>query len=151
MIDTHPQFEQFVDAIVRIPFNQLLGLKLEKIDTHEAVMHFDMKKELIGNFLHGILHGGVISAVLDMAGGMVVMANAIHKNADKTLEEITTMLGKCSTVDLQVSYLAPGRGERFHAQAEIIKSGSKLSFTRMSLYNHEKTLIASASATYMLR
>lgn len=151
MIASHPEFEQFVEAIVQIPFNRLLGLKLDTINEKEVSMHFVMREDLIGNFLQGILHGGVISAVLDMAGGMIVMANAIAKHADKSLQEIASILGKCSTIDLQVSYLAPGRGEKFHAKAELIKSGSQLSFTRMSLYNDAETLIASASATYILR
>lgn len=101
--------------------------------------------------MQGILHGGVISSVLDMAGGMTVMASAIQKNTQKSKEELIASISKCSTVDLTVSYLNPGRGELFIADAWLIKSGKLLSFTRMELHNQEKHLIATASGTYLLR
>ena len=51
-----------------------------------------MKRELIGNFLHGILHGGVISSLLDMAGGMVVMMSALREHPDCSIEELVEIL-----------------------------------------------------------
>lgn len=143
--------QEFALAVTDIPFNKLLGLKLDHLSTDHIIMSFDMKPELIGNFLHGILHGGVISSVLDMAGGMAVMASAIHKHPSATVEELANIVGKCSTVDLQVSYVTPGKGTRFIANAFLIKSGNHLSFTRMELTNQDSKLIATASGTYLLR
>lgn len=143
--------QALTSAFMTIPFNQLLGLKLDHLDTDHVIMSFNMKPELIGNFLHGILHGGVVSSVLDMAGGMVVMASAIQKHPNLTIEELSNVVGKCSTVDLQISYLRPGKGERFIAKANLIKTGSHLSFTRMELLSHDETLIATGNGTYLLR
>lgn len=140
--------QQLSLAFTSIPFNRMLGLTLEKLDTDHVIMQFKMKEELIGNFLHGILHGGVISSVLDMAGGMVVMAAAVAKHSDATLEDLAAILGKCSTIDLQISYLRPGKGDTFIAKAWLIKSGNKISFTRMELFNQDETQIATASGTY---
>ncbi len=53
----------------RIPFNQALGIELDEISTSRVVMHLPMKPELVGNFVHGILHGGGIASLLDVAGG----------------------------------------------------------------------------------
>ena len=147
----HPMLQQLTGAFTSIPFNQMLGLKLEHIDSGHVIMSFSMKRELIGNFLQGILHGGVISSVLDMAGGMVVMSSALKKHPDCTLEELVDIVGKCSTVDLQINYLRPGRGEQFTAKAWLVKSGSSISFTRMELHNEEEKLIASGSGTYLMR
>jgi uncharacterized protein (TIGR00369 family) len=102
---------------------------------------------MISSAISGILHGGVISSVLDMAGGMLVMAAALEKTKD--LENIANTVGKCSTIDLQVSYLRPGLGELFTAKAWLQKTGHKISFTRMELYNESETLIATASGTYL--
>lgn len=134
-----------------IPFNKMLGLHLESLDANHVALSFSNQPALIGNYVQGILHGGVISSVLDMAGGMLVMANAAYKHADRSLEEISAIIGKCSTVDLQISYLNPGRGDKFIAKAELLKIGKTVSFTRMQLNNQDDTIIATASATYLLK
>lgn len=142
--------QHLTQAFISIPYNQMLGLNLDYLDKDHVTMSFAMKKELIGNFLHGILHGGVISAALDMAGGIVVMASAIYKHPHATIEELAEMVGKCSTVDLQVSYLRPGKGERFIAKGFLVKKGNKISFTRMELLNQDDELIATGNGTYLL-
>ncbi len=143
--------QQLSSAFTAIPFNKMLGLKLDYISSDHVTMNFRMKEELIGNFLQGILHGGVISSVLDMAGGMAAMAAAIYKNPDYTVEEMIEIISKTSTIDLQISYLRPGRGEFFIAKAWLMKSGRKITFARMELTNNEETLIATGSATYLLK
>jgi uncharacterized protein (TIGR00369 family) len=112
-------------------------------------MSFDMKNDLIGNFLHGMLHGGVISSVLDMAGGMLVMASSIYKHQGENLEDLAAVVGKCSTINLQVNYLRPGKGRTFTARAWLQKYGHKIAFIRMELHNENDDLIATASGTYV--
>lgn len=131
-----------------VPFNKTLGLKLEAFDHLEATISFTSREEHVGNFLHGILHGGVISAILDAAGGVVAMASIIHKHQHGDKGQLATLIGKCSTIDLHINYLRPGRGLRFTAKAYMVKSGSKIIFTRMELLDQEHELIATATATY---
>ena len=150
MITLETKLQQLSTVFTSVPFNHLLGLVLDHIDVNNVTMSFKMKNELIGNFLHGILHGGVISSVLDMAGGMVTMANAIQHYPNHSMEELGDLIGKTSTVDLQISYLRPGKGEVFIAKAWIVKAGKKITFARMELYNQDETLIASGSGTYLL-
>lgn len=133
-----------------IPFHHTLGLKLEHIEPQHVVITFTMKNELIGNFLHGILHGGVISSVLDTAGGIAVMASAISKHPDRSLEELADVIGKCSTIDLHVNFLNPGHGKTFLTKAWVVKGGKKISFARMELSNEENKLIATATGTYLI-
>lgn len=143
--------KQLSQAFIEIPFNRMLGLRLDNLDPEQVSMSFSMKNDLIGNFLYGILHGGVISSVLDMAGGMVVMAAAIKKRQQYSVDELIEILGHCSTVDLQISYIRPGKGELFTAKAMLVKSGNKISFARMELVNDEGTLIATGNATYLIK
>ncbi|EKD54363.1 MAG: hypothetical protein ACD_60C00090G0012 [uncultured bacterium] len=142
--------QQFVTIINDIPFNRILGLKLDTIETHGVTMRFAMTNELIGNFMHGILHGGVISAVLDMAGGVAAMVAAIQKRANKNMEELAAILSKAGTVSMHVDYIRPGKGQDFLASAHVLHSGNKISFTRMELHNQENKLIAAGTATYMI-
>lgn len=141
---------QLAQTFTDIPFNQLLGLKLNQLESDHVTLSFSMKNDLIGNFLHGILHGGVISSVLDMAGGVIVMAHAAIKHPHASMEELAEIIGKCSTIDLQISYLRPGKGDLFTAKAWLIKSGNQISFTKMELYNQDSTLIATGSGTYLM-
>ena len=61
--------EMLGEALVnKIPFNRHIGLEYESVGDKECVIKFDMKPELVGNYFHGILHGGVISSALDMVG-----------------------------------------------------------------------------------
>lgn len=80
--------QTFLHMFTDIPFNQMLGLKLVSLTEESATLSFPMKPTLIGNFMQGILHGGVISSVLDMAGGAIAMAHAALKHQHLSLEEL---------------------------------------------------------------
>lgn len=147
---THESLQVLSKAFMEIPFNRMLGLRLSEIDSDSISMSFDMKPDLIGNYLYGILHGGVISSVLDMAGGVAVMVAAIQKRKEKSTEELAAILGKSSTVNLHIDYIRPGKGEFFTAKAYVVHAGNKISFARMELFNHESTLIANGTGTYLV-
>ena len=142
--------EHFAKIFADIPFNQLLGLKLDRIEQDHLIMHFPMRAELIGNFMHRILHGGVISSVLDMAGGAAAMIAYVQKHPAHTLPQLTEQLSKASTVNLHIDYLRPGKGKEFITKAWILRSGNKISVARMELFNEESVLIATGTGTYLI-
>ena len=67
------------DVYEQLPFNQYLGLRISSLDIGCAGFEFSMKQELVGNFVYGILHGGVISAVLDTVGGLVAFVSLLDR------------------------------------------------------------------------
>src|SRR5215831_17723885 len=69
----------------RISFNQLLGLKVLSLDKPMPSLHFEMRPELVGHFLYGRLHGGVISAALDATAGLALMAAIADKHPADTV------------------------------------------------------------------
>jgi uncharacterized protein (TIGR00369 family) len=140
----------FTHVINEIPFNRIVGLSLQSIETDHIVMRFDMTRDLIGNYLYGILHGGVISTVLDMAGGAAAMLSTLQKYPDKSFEELSAKLGKSSTINLNINFLRPGKGEHFLAKASVLQSGNKITYTRMDLFNPSEELIASGTGTYFV-
>lgn len=142
--------EQFSHIFTEIPFNHILGLKLDFIEQDHIQMSFDMRQDLIGNFVHRILHGGVISSVLDMAGGAAAMIAHVKKHTSHDLMQLSEQLGKAGTVNIHVDYLRPGKGNHFIAKAYVLRSGNKITVTRMELYNEEQILIATATGTYMV-
>ena len=144
------ELEGLTHLFTEIPFNRMLGLRLGEVTSDCITMSFDMKPELVGNYLHGILHGGVISSVLDMAGGVAVMAAAIKRHKDKTVAELASVLGRSSTINLHIDYIRPGKGDVFTAKAYVVHAGNKISFARMELFNQDSLLISNGTGTYLL-
>ncbi len=134
----------------RIPFNKALGLSIESAEADRAVVRFQMREELIGNYTHGTLHGGVVSASLDVAGGLVAFMGLLRRTEDRSSEEIERRFGRLGTIDLRVDYLQPGRGRFFRASAYILRIGSRVAVTRMELHNDEGVLIATGTGAYMV-
>jgi uncharacterized protein (TIGR00369 family) len=133
-----------------ISFNKMLGLRLLSADVGASSLGFEMREDLIGNFSRGMLHGGVISAVLDVAGGLASMLSLIERHPDESLKERLARTSRVSTIDLRVDYLRPGIGKSFHTRAEILRAGSRVAVVRTELLNEEATVIASAVAAYTL-
>ncbi len=134
----------------RIPFNKLIGMKVETVDLDKIGIRFNMRPELVGNFTRGNLHGGVITSVLDVAGGMVAWTGIMKKMEGKTFEEIAERFAKIGTIDLRVDYLRPGLGEYFIASGTTLRTGNKVSVTRMELHNDQGILIAVGTGTYVV-
>jgi uncharacterized protein (TIGR00369 family) len=134
----------------KMPFNQLLGLKITQFDCDKSEVRFVWQEQLIGNPVQNILHGGVTAAALDLAGGVVAAANIIDNLDDLSQQNIQKSLGKLGTIDLRTDFLIPGRGEEFIATARIIRSGSKVAVARMEMHNEEGKHIAFGTGTYMV-
>src|SRR3974390_1314360 len=90
-----------------IPFNRVLGLKIDSLDPKMPRLRFDMRPELVGNPVRQILHGGVISATLDVVGGLAI---ALASLAKKTEETPARQFPNIGALDLRIHYLRPGRG-----------------------------------------
>ena len=128
-----------------IAFNKYLGLKVESFDPAAPRLRFDMRPELVGNPSRQILHGGVISATLDVAGGFAIMLSITEESP-----VTPTSFPNMGTIDLRVDYLRPGRGRHFIATARIVRKGSRIAVVHMELHNDEGELIATGGAAYVV-
>jgi uncharacterized protein (TIGR00369 family) len=133
----------------RICFNGVLGIELERFAFDEVRLGFGARPDLVGNFVRGTLHGGVISSVLDTAGGLAALAGVLGHARSHAPEHCLELFGRLGTIDLRVDYLRPGLGERFHATATILRAGRRVSVTRMELRN-AGTLLAVGTGTYIV-
>lgn len=122
----------------RIAFNKVLGLKVLEAGNGKSKLEFPFKADLVGNFMLGILHGGVISSVLDVAGGLAVQTSF---GDDAPFYAM-------GTVDMRIDFLLPGKGERFVATGTVMRPGRILSTTRMELINEAGELLAIGQAVY---
>lgn len=129
----------------QIAFNKLIGLKVVSFDPAAPKVRFEMRPELVGNPSRKILHGGVISATLDVVGGFAIML-AFADEGQLSLQQFPNM----GTIDLRVDYLRPGRGKHFVAGARIVRKGSRIAVTHMELHNDDGELIATGGAAYVV-
>ncbi len=132
------------------PFNKMLGLSAESMDIENACVHFSMREELLGNSVYGTLHGGVISAILDITGGFVVFLDLFKKVKGKSREKLMEQLTKVATIDMRVDYLRPGIGQEFTASGYILRTGKKVAVVRMELHSDKDVLIAVGTASYIV-
>ena len=134
----------------RIPFNRVLGLRIERVGDSDVVVRFDMRDELVGNFTRGNLHGGVISSVLDVVGGLGGFIALLKREGVQSLKDEADKFSRLGTIDLRVDYLRPGLGETFSAKGFVLRAGRKVAVTRMELHNEEDSLIAVGTGAYSI-
>ncbi len=134
----------------QMPFNRLLDIRIPRLTLTDIQVRIDMREELIGNFIREILHGGVISSVLDLTGGLVASMELLKHMEGMEMEEIGKRMAKVGTIDLRVDFLRPGKGEYFVATGTILRKGSKVAVVRTELCNDQKVLIAAGTGTYLV-
>jgi uncharacterized protein (TIGR00369 family) len=138
------------DVVEKIPFNKVLGLTVESLDPEGPSVKLAMREELIGNFLRGSLHGGVISSTLDFMGGLVAFLGVLKSLSGQPAQEMAARFAKIGTIDLRVDYLRPGLGRSFVATGYVLRTGKKVAVTRMELHNDQRELIAVGTGAYMI-
>ena len=106
-----------------IPFNKVLGIKVVEIDKGHVRMQIPFREELIGDPMRRAMHGGVISALADTAGGASVWS---------ALEEPRA---RVSTIDMRIDYLRPGRPEMLVAEANVVRVGRRVGVTDMRVFH----------------
>ena len=130
-----------------IPFNRVLGLKIDSLDPKAPRLRFDMRPELVGNPVRQILHGGVISATLDVVGGLAI---ALASLAEQGRGDARAAFPDIGTIDLRIDYLRPGRGKYFIATGRVVRLGGRVAVVHMELVNDTGEQIATGSAAYIV-
>ncbi len=133
-----------------VPFHRLLDCKIDGLETGKPTLKLDMQKAFVGNFVRGNLHGGVISSLLDIIGGIVAFIEVVGKRNLRTIEESIEQFSRMGTIDIRVDYLRPGFGRQFTASAYVLRAGKKVAVTRMELHNDENMLIAVGTGAYVV-
>ena len=89
---------------------------------------------------HGYVHAGVVSAIVDSAGGY---AGLTLFPADASV----------LTIEFKVNLLAPARGDRLLAEGFVVKAGRTLAVTRGEVHAEQsgkRTLVALMQQTLMV-
>jgi uncharacterized protein (TIGR00369 family) len=134
----------------RLPFNRVLGIQVLELENGMPRLGFEMRKDLVGNFKRGSLHGGVISAVIDVTGGLAAFLSLKQKIENEPLEIRIERFGRLGTIDLRVDYLRPGLGHFFTSTGHVLRAGNKVAVTRIELKNDQDQLVAVGTGAYVI-
>ena len=119
----------------QVPFNRLLGIRGESAEKGKGVLVLPVRPDFVGDPRRPALHGGVISSLIDTAGGVAAWT---------ALEEGESV----STVDLTVDYLEPARlGGELRASAELLRKGNRVCHVRVRV-TQDDTLVAEGRGVY---
>ena len=128
----------FRDAV---PHNAALGMELVDVGAHSASLRLPYDAKLAGDPETGVLHGGVITTLIDATCGAAVFA------------EVEAAI-PVATLDLRIDYLKPATpGLDVIAAAHVIKRTRNIAFVRATAFHDgaKDNPIAAASGTFMLQ
>jgi uncharacterized protein (TIGR00369 family) len=134
----------------KIPFDKFLGIKVIELNLERSVIAISSREELQGNYVHKILHGGVISAVIDLSGGIIAQLHAMYKMEGMTIAQMMHRFSKMSTLNMRVDYLRPGAGENFQCIAKVARAGNKVAVVQMEMFNEKNEQIAIGTGSYLI-
>lgn len=122
-----------------VPHARSLGLHLQSANKDGAIAYVPYGVHLAGNPDTGVLHGGVVTALLDNVCGIAVAA------ALGTFRSIATL-------DLRIDYMrAAVPGETLFAHAECFKITRAIAFVRGTAYHDDKAdPVATCAASFMI-
>ena len=128
--------EAFTKAI---PHVVELGIEIVSVERGTATMRLPYQERLVGNPETGVLHGGVVTTLIDTVSGLAAIA---------ALDEPR----RIATIDLRIDYVRPASpGVDLIAKADCYKVTHQVAFVRcVASQGGEDDLVASASGTFMI-
>lgn len=87
--------------------------------------------------VHGVVHGGILAALADTAGGMCVYMKLPPRS-------------RVATVEMKINYLEPVAGGEVVAEAEIVRLGRNLAVVDCDLFDETRRIVAKALMTFVI-
>ena len=131
--------EQMGQIIPSLNHCKLLGMEVLDVDVGKLVLNLPYSEDIIGNPETKVIHGGVLTTLMDTACGFAAIC---------ALDEP----GICPTLDLRIDYMrAAEPGKAVIGDAEAYRVSSNVVFTRGVAYHEGKRdkPIAHCTASFM--
>ena len=123
-----------------LPHAQALGISFVSadLDAGRCVLATPWREELVGDPDTGVIHGGVITALLDTLGAATVLTRSIPVQA---------------TLDLRIDYLRPAAPRiALIGEAECYRVTRHVAFVRGSCHQGDaQRAVANLTATFILQ
>ncbi len=134
-------FEELAEAIKgrRSDYGHISGLQLDRFAPREAWSSLPYRPVFVGDTETGVLHGGVVTAMLDESCGMAVQLALDGTSA-------------IATLDLRIDYQKPATpGLDIKAHSVCYRTTRSIAFVRSTAYQEsEDDPVATATACFMI-
>lgn len=138
MSEENPYLGRATRFVAVLKHCQVLGMKVIEANEKSLTIELPYNKSHVGNPSTGVIHGGVLTTLMDTASGTMVI-NALPK------------LELCPTLDLRVDYVRAAEPNRsIFAFAEAYRVSRNVVFTRCIV--HQGNIdepVANCVATFM--
>lgn len=127
-----------VDDLIRIPpFHSWLGVRAVEVSHGRAVLRIPPNEDFVGNPLIPAVHGGIIAALIDLAGGAALFV---------------TLQFPTPTIDMRVDYLKPAfAGKALVAEAIVKQQGKTIAFVDVEVKDEDGRLVATGRCAYSVK
>ncbi|WP_128894014.1 PaaI family thioesterase [Longirhabdus pacifica] len=132
MVQNNEQFIEGFNERTRKTFTGKIGQYIEKAEDDKLLMILDITPDHYNGL--GIVHGGVISTLIDDAMGAVAMLKSRY----------------VVTINLDVRFLAPFKEGKIYARSEVVHQSRSMITTECKLYDEEGNLGATGTGTFKI-
>lgn len=87
--------------------------------------------------IHGVVHGGVMAALVDTAGGLATYM-ALPRGT------------RTATIELKINYLEGVEGGVVRADAKVVRMGRHIAVVDCDVHDHRSRLVAKALMTFFV-
>lgn len=127
--------DQLREVFARIPFVELLGIRLDELQRGSAFLSLGVRDELTRN--GGLMHGGALASLIDSASAFAALTLL-----DPDRQTVT--------IDLTIHYLRPVTAGTIRAHARAVRAGRRVIVLSVEVTNQDGALVATAVTTYLV-
>jgi uncharacterized protein (TIGR00369 family) len=129
-----PELAELRKMLHIAPFHRWLGLDVVDLTERELILEMPWREEIISNPMVQAVHGGILSALIDLTGLYAI--NAFGGTAR-------------ATADLHVDFHRPATPGSMRAIGRVVKLGKQLSVAETRIEDSAQRLVASGRAAYV--
>lgn len=121
------------------PHAEEIGMRLMKTPKGEAKITIPYDEKLVGDPETGVVHGGVVTTLLDTGCGIAAISR-------------TGLMGGIATLDLRIDYMRPAKpGHTLTAKCECYRVTRSVAFARGFAYDDDPDdPVATAAGAFMI-
>ncbi len=125
--------EKLQERLTANPFNAWMGLKILRLDEDSIEIGLVWREEMISNPAARRTHGGILSALVDVAADFMIAAK---------------IGAPAPTVDMRIDFHRAAAPGDLRAVGRVVRLGNTFSTAAAEVYDGEDRLIASGRGLY---
>lgn len=118
-------FDQLQQWFMNLPHCRMLGMEFANAERGRITLKLPFSEQLIGNPDTRVIHGGVVTSLIDTASGTAIYS-------------LLSAPEPVATLDLRIDYLRPARPDLpVYCTAECYRLTDHVAFTRATAYQED--------------